>query len=225
MNYTKEQLEHLRREYPVGTRLMVVEMAKCWSPVEPFAPVPSGTVGSVDHIDDMGHIHMNWDMGESLALIPAVDQFKRIEVKKYCTPVNVMYRASRDRDYDLLPNYMASEYQEKIAQAIRACLLDYQMPNIHTRGLAVFLDNPLEQKVYSMVPSVAILNGKLMGTITCEFRELLTEEDQDMLFEVMWGHFSDGWGEVFAQQNISVHDGEIQVFFWDKFKNNTIKEY
>ena len=40
--------------------------------------VPSGTLGTVDHIDDDGQIHMNWDNGRTLALIYGVDQFETI---------------------------------------------------------------------------------------------------------------------------------------------------
>tara|TARA_R110000772_G_scaffold20466_5_gene56915 strand:- start:75890 stop:76144 length:255 start_codon:yes stop_codon:yes gene_type:complete len=41
-------------------------------------PVPSGTEGTVKHVDDAGQIHMNWDNGRTLALIPGVDKYKII---------------------------------------------------------------------------------------------------------------------------------------------------
>ena len=67
----KDYIEHLRRKYPPGTRLQL-------SCMEDEMAVPPGSMGTVDFIDDAGQIHMNWDCGRSLALIPGVDSFSRI---------------------------------------------------------------------------------------------------------------------------------------------------
>lgn len=40
--------------------------------------VPAGTQGTVYHIDSMGTIHVRWDNGSGLGLIPGVDQYKII---------------------------------------------------------------------------------------------------------------------------------------------------
>ena len=46
-------------------------------------PVLPGTVGEVTHIDDAGSIHMRWENGSSLALIPKIDSFQTVsEAKK-----------------------------------------------------------------------------------------------------------------------------------------------
>lgn len=42
---------------------------------DPQAP-PVGTRGKVVFVDDAGQIHVKWDNGSSLALIPEVDKFK-----------------------------------------------------------------------------------------------------------------------------------------------------
>ena len=39
-------------------------------------PILPGTIGEVTHIDDLGSIHMKWQNGSSLAIIPEVDSFK-----------------------------------------------------------------------------------------------------------------------------------------------------
>lgn len=75
-NLKKEELETLRRQYPVGTKLKCIHMD------DPFHPIPPGTVGEVSHIDDAGTIHMKWQSGSSLALVPGVDTFKKVETKK-----------------------------------------------------------------------------------------------------------------------------------------------
>ena len=41
--------------------------------------VSPGTKGTVSLVDDMGTIHMKWDNGRSLGLIPEEDSFRKIE--------------------------------------------------------------------------------------------------------------------------------------------------
>ncbi|MDR1549520.1 MAG: DUF4314 domain-containing protein [Hungatella sp.] len=45
---------------------------------DPNSPVTPNTQGTVDWIDDQFQIHMNWDNGRTLALIPGVDHFSVI---------------------------------------------------------------------------------------------------------------------------------------------------
>lgn len=58
--------------YPKGTRIELISMD------DPYAPVESGTQGTVEFVDDMGQIHMRWDNGRTLALIPGEDSFRKI---------------------------------------------------------------------------------------------------------------------------------------------------
>lgn len=65
----ERQLEALRERFPAGTRIRLDHMD------DPYAPVPSGTTGSVAYVDDAGNVHMKWDNGRSLSLIPDEDSF------------------------------------------------------------------------------------------------------------------------------------------------------
>ena len=67
---TQQEMEQLRQQYPKGTRLKLISM-------EDPQGVPEGTVGEVELIDDIGQIHMKWENGSGLALIPGVDGFRR----------------------------------------------------------------------------------------------------------------------------------------------------
>lgn len=69
-------VNEIKAMYPQGTRIELVHMD------DPYAPVPSGTKGIVEYVDDMGQIAMIWDNGRTLALIPEVDEFKIIEEVK-----------------------------------------------------------------------------------------------------------------------------------------------
>lgn len=65
--------EMYKRMYPKGTRIELISMD------DPYAPIEPGTKGTVVHVDDIGTIHMQWDNGRTLGLIPGEDKFKVIK--------------------------------------------------------------------------------------------------------------------------------------------------
>ena len=64
-----------RLNYPPGTRLELISMD------DPQA-IPPGSHGTVDHVDDMGTIHMRWDNGRSLGLVPSEDSFRKLTMEE-----------------------------------------------------------------------------------------------------------------------------------------------
>ena len=68
-----QRAQRLKEQYKPGTRLECLSMNDPWSPVYP------GTRGTVTSVDDAGTIHMKWDNGRTLGLIPGEDAFKLIE--------------------------------------------------------------------------------------------------------------------------------------------------
>lgn len=70
------QAEQYRKGYPPGTRILLLHMD------DPYAPVPAGTKGTVFHVDDQAQIHMKWDNGGTLALVPDVDSFRRLTAEE-----------------------------------------------------------------------------------------------------------------------------------------------
>lgn len=62
----------LKQEYRKGTRIRCLHMN------DPYQPVPEGMMGTVLSVDDAGTIHVHWDNGSSLGLIPGIDLFERI---------------------------------------------------------------------------------------------------------------------------------------------------
>ena len=52
-----------------GMRVRVVSM------VDDPNPVPAGTEGTIVLIDDMGTLHVKWDDGRRLGLIPGIDRY------------------------------------------------------------------------------------------------------------------------------------------------------
>lgn len=72
---TKEQIQWLEEQYPVGTRVVLGFMD------DPQAP-PPGTKGTVRYVDAMGQIGVEWDTGSSLSLIPGKDHFHKEALTK-----------------------------------------------------------------------------------------------------------------------------------------------
>ena len=72
--FRREMMAKVYKEkYPVVTRIELISME------DPYAPIEPGTKGTVAHVDDVGTIHMKWDNGRTLGLIPGADSFKVIE--------------------------------------------------------------------------------------------------------------------------------------------------
>lgn len=68
----EKEAKRTKAAYPEGTRLMLLHMD------DAHAPVPEGTKGTVKHVDDLGQIHMEWDNGRTLAIVPGVDSFRTL---------------------------------------------------------------------------------------------------------------------------------------------------
>lgn len=56
--------ESTKKLYPPGTRIKLISMN------EPYAPVPSGTRGTVKFVDSLGTIFPEWDNGRTLGVVP-----------------------------------------------------------------------------------------------------------------------------------------------------------
>ena len=62
----RKQSEELK-----GKRIMCIHMMDEY-------PVLSGELGTIDIVDDMGTIHVNWDSGRRLGLVPDEDQYELV---------------------------------------------------------------------------------------------------------------------------------------------------
>jgi hypothetical protein len=71
-NITKNLLENLRKQYPIGCVVKLISMD------DSFAP-KRGTLGKVFYVDDAGTIHVKWTNGSTLGVVFGVDKIERIE--------------------------------------------------------------------------------------------------------------------------------------------------
>lgn len=69
---SQETKERLEKEYPIGCRVALDHMDDAKAP-------PIGSEGTVQHIDDIGTIHVAWDCGSSLGVLYGEDRCHRID--------------------------------------------------------------------------------------------------------------------------------------------------
>lgn len=65
----RKQVERIKERYPIGTRIELL------STMDDIQGVEKGIKGTVIGVDDIGTIHMKWDNGRGLGLIPGEDNF------------------------------------------------------------------------------------------------------------------------------------------------------
>lgn len=68
----RETVKRLRKEYPVGTRIILVEMDDAQAP-------PVGTKGTVTGVDDIASILVHWDNGSRLNILYGIDTCRKVE--------------------------------------------------------------------------------------------------------------------------------------------------
>lgn len=69
---SKEKVNTLRKQYPHGCRVELVQMN------DPYSRLMPGDQGTVDFIDDTGTIFCSWDKGSTLGVVYGEDLVKRI---------------------------------------------------------------------------------------------------------------------------------------------------
>jgi len=69
---SKETVERILKQYPVGCRVELIRMDDVGAP-------PIGTKGTVRYIDDIGSLGVVWDNGSSLQVVYGEDLCRKIE--------------------------------------------------------------------------------------------------------------------------------------------------
>ena len=68
---SRETVEHIRKEYPRGTRVELLSMDDIQAP-------PIGTLGTVLGVDDTGSLLMRWDNGSGLNVVYGEDLVRKV---------------------------------------------------------------------------------------------------------------------------------------------------
>ena len=216
MKIAKEWLDFLREQYPAGSRIQLREIGS-----DP-APIPPGSMGTLDYIDDAGQFQISWDKGRSLALVIGADRFTVLPpepalLKLYMPLTADFYPRDEwgdsSEEGERWDDRTLTEYEDQILGA----LVKNRMPEERERGLMHWYgeQDSLNAKVRSAEFTVEVRDGLSLGCsrVSGEWVNSPPESWPD-LKDFISGQASDGWGEGFEQREIKVDGGELYVHLW-----------
>ena len=184
----RKMVNFIKEQYPPGTRIRLNSMD------DPYAPILPGTEGEVDFVDDAGQLHMKWDNGRTLALVPGEDSFsvlppKLTTLKLYMPLTADLYERNEYGDFDdcsiLLEGRELRGYQDQIT----ATLVKNRIPEEAERGLMHWYDeaDSVDRKVRTAVFTVEERDRQLWGVAECRVAGELSDTELETLKEYLTG--------------------------------------
>ena len=154
-NMDRKMVNFIKEQYPPGTRIRLNSME------DPYAPVAPGTEGEVDFVDDIGTIHMKWDNGRALGIVPGEDSFsvlppKLTTLKLYMPLTADFYERSEYGDMEPESTELDGRALRGYQAQITAALMKNRVPEETERGLMHWYHeaDSVNTKVHSAVFTV-----------------------------------------------------------------------
>ena len=213
----RKMVNFIKEQYPPGTRIRLNSME------DPYAPIAPGTEGVVDFVDDIGTIHMKWNNGRSLGIVPGEDSFsvlppKLTTFKLYMPLTAELYEISKYGDLESEGTELDGSALRSYQDQIMAELVKSRMPEETERGLMHWYGkaDSINTKVHSAVFTVEERDRQLWGVAECRVAGELSAAELGTLKKYITGQAADGWGEHFEQCKILVDGGsELYVHLWN----------
>ena len=95
MVFNEKRIEMMKQRYPEGSRICLDSMEN-----DPN-PIPPGTKGTVQSVDDVGTVFCKFDNGRSLGMIPGEDSFHKIQEEKLTEEMEESEDLSEEPDMNM----------------------------------------------------------------------------------------------------------------------------
>lgn len=95
MVFNEKRVEMMKQRYPEGTRICLDSMEN-----DPN-PIPSGTKGTVQFVDDVGTVFCKFDNGRSLGVIPGEDSFHTIQEEELTEEMEESEELSEEPEFEM----------------------------------------------------------------------------------------------------------------------------
>ena len=152
-----------------------------------------------------------------------VIQPKPLQTMRLISPLKIVTVPEEYGDYE---EVIEPAQAVSCKDAVNRFMQSYADENERDRGLMVYYheNSPVSEKIWSAVPSVEVIDGKLVGVLTCKIAEPLNELEMTE-FQRWWrGQKSDGYGEGLEQHEIKTAEyGEIYVSLWNGTDDCTVQ--
>lgn len=142
---SEDKLNEIKENYPPETKIKLLK------DMEDEQPILAGTIGVVDYIDSEGQLHMKWENGRTLALIPEVDQFEIISKPE---KIKVIIIEKQKQPY-AKEIYNTLRNKQEIVGGLIQCVSSFLSDKINCD----FIINE-EGKIIDLPENRAIWNGK-----------------------------------------------------------------
>lgn len=217
MKVQKEWLDFLRQQFPIGSRIELKEMG-----ADPD-PLPAGSIGTLNAIDDAGTFHISWDNGRRLGLVLGQDRFSvrppKPQTLKLFMPLTAeLYGRNRYGDMSEEACQLIGRDLIAYEDEILAALVRERLPEEEESGIMHWYhqDDSVNDKVRSVVFTVERWGRELWGVAECRVQGRLTPNELETLKDYIEGQAADGWGESFEQREIRADGGgELYVHLWN----------
>lgn len=118
MNDSK--VKEIKEKYISGTRIRLSKT------MDDERPIETGEFGEVDFVDDVGTVHIDWDNGRTLGLIPDKDEFEIISVPE---KINVVVVEPTKPPY-VKKIYNTLRNKQEIVEGLIECIPTYFDDNV-----------------------------------------------------------------------------------------------